>query len=207
MDWRKLHMLKKIVALVGALMLSMSVNATNFKEGDHYQVLELPQSKTPTVNEFFSFYCPHCNSFEPLIQGLKKTLPENATFKKTHVSFMGGNMGLAISKAYATMVALGIEDKMTPVFFNRIQVMNKPPRNEQEIRQIFLDEGVAAGDFDGTYNSFAINSMVNRFDKEFQKSDLSGVPAVVVNNKYLVDTSKIQSEQEYYQLVNWLLKK
>ncbi len=207
MDWRELHMMKKMMALFGALVLSFSVNAANFTEGDYYKVLDLPESKTPTVNEFFSFYCPHCNSFEPLIQGLKKTLPDNATFKKTHVSFMGGPMGLSMSKAYATMVSLGIEDKMVPVFFNRIHTMNKPPRNEKEIRQIFLDEGVNADEFDGTYNSFAINSMVNRFDKSFQDSGLTGVPALIVNNKYLVETGKIKSADEYYELVNWLLKK
>lgn len=199
-------MLKKIAALFGALVLSFSVNATatKFSEGDYYKVLDLPASSTPTVNEFFSFYCPHCNSFEPLIQGLKKQLPEDAKFQKSHVSFMGGNMGKSVSKAYAVMVMLDIEDKMVPVLFNRIHTMNKPPRNDEELRQIFLDEGVSAKDYDGAFKSFANNSMVNRFNKSFQSSGLTGVPAVVVNNKYLVQTGKITSAEEYYELINWL---
>lgn len=199
-------MLKKIAALFGALVLSFSVNAaaTKFSEGDYYKVLDLPASSTPTVNEFFSFYCPHCNSFEPLIQGLKKQLPEDAKFQKSHVSFMGGNMGKSVSKAYAVMVMLDIEDKMVPVLFNRIHNMNKPPRNDEELRQIFLDEGVSAKDYDGAFKSFANNSMVNRFNKSFQSSGLTGVPAVVVNNKYLVQTDKITSAEEYYDLINWL---
>ncbi len=49
-----------------------------------------------------------------------------------------------MSKAYATMVALKVEDKMVPVMFNRIHNMRKPPRDDAEIRQIFLDEGVDA---------------------------------------------------------------
>ncbi|MGF1683437.1 thiol:disulfide interchange protein DsbA/DsbL [Photobacterium minamisatsumaniensis] len=200
-------MFKKILAFVSVALLSVSVQAAKFSEGDHYKVLDLPQSSSPIVTEFFSFYCPHCNSFEPMIQQLKKTLPDNAKLQKSHVSFMGGSMGKSMSKAYATSVALNIDDKMTPVLFARIHDMQKPPRNDQELRQIFIDEGVSAEDFDGAFNSFAVNSMVNRFNKAFQDSGLTGVPAVVVNNKYLVQTGKVRSADEYFELVNFLLTK
>ncbi|MGB7995688.1 MAG: thiol:disulfide interchange protein DsbA/DsbL, partial [Photobacterium halotolerans] len=56
------------------------------------------------------------------------------------------------------------------------------------------------------FNSFAVNSMVNRFNKGFRDSGLTGVPAVVVNNKYLVKTDKVKSADEYFELINFLLK-
>ncbi len=59
-----------------------------------------------------------------------------------------------MSKAYATMVALKVEDKMVPVMFNRIHNMRKPPRDDAEIRQIFLDEGVDAKKFDAAFKGF-----------------------------------------------------
>ena len=188
-------------------MLSLSAHAAKFNEGEHYKVLDLEASKKPMVTEFFSFYCPHCNSFEPIIQQLKQQLPKDAKLQKNHVSFMGGNMGLPMSKAYATMIALKVEDKMVPVMFNRIHNMNKPPRDEAELRQIFLDEGVDEKKFDAAYNGFAVDSMVRRFDKAFKDSGLSGVPAVVVNNRYLIDAQGINSLDEYFELVNFLLKK
>ncbi|KLV05016.1 MULTISPECIES: thiol:disulfide interchange protein DsbA/DsbL [Photobacterium] len=200
-------MLKKILAFASIALLSLSVQAAKFTEGDYYKVLDLPKSSTPVVTEFFSFYCPHCHNFEPMIQQLKKALPDNAKLQKNHVSFMGGAMGTSMSKAYATSVVLGVEDKMIPVLFARIHDMNKPPRNDEELRQIFIDEGVKAEDFDGAFNSFAVNSMVNRFNKAFKDSGLTGVPAVVVNNKYLVQTSNIRSADEYFELVNFLLTK
>ena len=116
-------------------------------------------------------------------------------------------MGKSMSKAYATSVVLGVEDKMVPVLFGRIHDMQKPPRNDNELRQIFLDEGVSAEDFDGAFNSFAVNSMVNRFNKAFQDSGLTGVPAIIVNNKYLVEAGKVKSVDEYFELVNYLLTK
>ncbi|CAK2882195.1 Thiol:disulfide interchange protein DsbA [Vibrio crassostreae] len=199
--------MKKLFAFFSLIMLSLSAHAAKFNEGEHYKVLDLEASKKPIVTEFFSFYCPHCNSFEPIIQQLKQQLPKDAKLQKNHVSFMGGNMGLPMSKAYATMIALKVEDKMVPVMFNRIHTMNKPPRDEAELRQIFLDEGVDAKKFDAAYNGFAVDSMVRRFDKAFKDSGLSGVPAVIVNNRYLVEAQGISSLDEYFELVNFLLKK
>ena len=199
--------MKKLFAFFSLIMLSLSAHAAKFNEGEHYKVLDLEASKKPMVTEFFSFYCPHCNSFEPIIQQLKQQLPADVKLQKNHVSFMGGNMGLPMSKAYATMIALKVEDKMVPVMFNRIHNMNKPPRDEAELRQIFLDEGVDAKKFDAAYNGFAVDSMVRRFDKAFKDSGLSGVPAVVVNNRYLIDAQGINSLDEYFELVNFLLKK
>jgi thiol:disulfide interchange protein DsbA len=199
--------MKNLLALISAALLSFSVHATKFTEGDYYKVLEQPQSTTPIVTEFFSFYCPHCFQFEPIMRDLKTKLPNDVKRQKMHVSFMGGPMGKVMSKAFATTVILNISDKMGPVLFNYIQTLNQLPRNEAEVRQIFIDEGVPAAEFDGAFNSFAVNSMVARFDKSFEDAGLTGVPAVIVNNKYLVKTNKIKSADEYFELVNFLLKK
>lgn len=198
--------MKKLFVLCVGMLFSLLAHATSFTEGDYYEVLSSPKSSTPLVSEYFSFFCPHCFTFEPLIKELKKTLPENTQLQKNQVSFMGGAMGPSLSKAYATMIALGIEDKMAPIMFKRIQVENNPPRNDADIRQLFIEQGVSAKDFDATFNGFAVDSMARRFDKGFNDAGLRGVPAVVVNNKYLVKMDKIESQKQYFELVNYLLK-
>ncbi len=197
--------MKKLIALMATMFIALTAHAAQFNQGEHYKVLDLPTTSTPTVNEFFSFYCPHCNQFEPVMQTLKKSLPSNAKFQKTHVSFMGGNMGLSMSKAYATMVVLKEEDKMVPVMFRRIHQLNAAPRNEEELRQIFLDEGIDAKKFDAAYKGFAVDSMQRRFDKQFKDAGLRGVPSIVVNGKYLVEMGSIKSTQDLINLVNYLL--
>ncbi|CAM4118976.1 DsbA family protein [Vibrio neonatus] len=197
--------MKKLIALVATMFLTLSVHAAQFTEGQNYTVLDLPASSSPTVNEFFSFYCPHCYQFEPIIKNLKSSLPTNAKFQKSHVSFMGGSMGLSMSKAYATMLVLEVEDKMIPVMFNRIHKLNAAPRDEAELRQIFLDEGVDAKKFDAAFKGFAVDSMARRFDKQFKDSNLKGVPSIVVNNKYLVDMGSVKSTKDLSDLVNYLL--
>ncbi len=74
--------MKKLFALAATLLLSVSAYAAQFKEGVNYTTLKLPLSQKPTVTEFFSFYCPHCFAFEPVIEQLQSELPKDVIFKK-----------------------------------------------------------------------------------------------------------------------------
>ncbi|MCZ4293618.1 thiol:disulfide interchange protein DsbA/DsbL [Vibrio sinaloensis] len=197
--------MKKILFFFTTLIFSLAVNAAQFEQGTHYKVLEEPKSSTPKVTEFFSFYCPHCYNFEPVINQLKASLPEDTKLEKVHVAFMGNDMAVPMAKSYATMVALDAEETMVPAMFKQIHELKAPPKDEQALRQVFVDNGIAGEKFDSAYNSFVVNSMQRGFDKQFNKSTLTGVPGVVVNNKYLVKTEQIGSFEEYSQLVNYLL--
>ncbi|USD67939.1 thiol:disulfide interchange protein DsbA/DsbL [Vibrio sp. SCSIO 43136] len=198
--------MKKLFTLFAGLMLAVSAHAAKFNEGDHYQVLNGPKSSKPIVTEYFSFYCPHCKDFEPIFAQLKTKLDPNVKVQKVHPSFMGGSMGLPMSKAYATMVALKVEDKMIPVMFRQIHDYKQPPKDEAAIRQLFIDNGIDGKKFDGAYKGFNVDSMQKRFDKAFQSAGLRGVPSVIVNDKYLVVTNNIQSLDQYFELVTYLTK-
>lgn len=197
--------MKKLFSLFTALIMSASINAAQFEEGTHYKILDVAKADKPVVTEFFSFYCPHCYKFEGVIKYLKQDLPESAEFQKVHVAFMGNDMAVPMAKAYATMVALGTEESMIPAMFAQIHEMRQTPKDESELRQVFINNGIDAKKFDAAYNGFAVNSMQKRFDKEFDASTLTGVPGVLVNNKYIVKPEKITSYEEYNQLVNYLL--
>ncbi|SJL84828.1 thiol:disulfide interchange protein DsbA/DsbL [Vibrio palustris] len=199
--------MKKLIALAATLLLSLSAHAAQFKQGENYKVLDQTHSSQPSVVEFFSFYCPHCNAFEPIISKLDSHLPDGVKLNKNHVSFMGGNMGFNMSKAFNTMVVLGVQEKMIPVMFAQIHQRRQPPKNVEALKQLFVDHGVNGKKFDDAFNSFAVDSMARRSDKDFDDKGLTGVPSVVVNNKYLVEIGSIKSEQQFYDLVNYLLKK
>lgn len=199
--------MKKLFALFATILVSLSAHAATFEEGVDYKVLDLPHSEQPVVNEFFSFYCPHCFHFEEIIQKLQEHIVNEAEFTKSHVSFMGGDMGLNMSKAYATMVSLGIKEKMIPVMFNQIQIKREAPNDVEELKQIFVAHGVSAKDFDDTFNSFAVDSMARKYDKDFQDSGLTGVPSVVINNKYVATPKHLKTINDYFDLIDYLLKK
>ncbi|ELI5413563.1 thiol:disulfide interchange protein DsbA/DsbL [Vibrio parahaemolyticus] len=197
--------MKKLLALCSTLLLAFSAHAAQFEEGKHYKVLDVEKATKPTVTEFFSFYCPHCYKFESVIENLKPALPKEARFEKVHVAFMGADMAVPMAKSYATMVSLGVEDKMVPAMFEQIHQKRQAPKNEDELKKVFTDNGVDGNKFDAAYNSFAVSSMQKRFDKQFKESTLTGVPGVVVKNKYIVIPNEVRSYAEYSELVNYLL--
>ena len=198
-------MLKKLLSFTALALFAFSVQAARFEAGEDYQILPTPKTATPTVTEFFSFFCPHCYNSQPLMAELETKIPENVKFVKNPVSFMGGALGKLVGKAFATAELLKVENKVAPIIFARIHAQNKPPRNEAEIKQIFLDEGVTAEKFDAAFKSFAVNGAVKRFDKAFDATGMRGVPAVVVNGQYHVTPKTIKTKEEYFELVNYLL--
>ncbi len=197
--------MKKLLILLSTILFSVSVFAAKFTEGTHYTTLSTPKASKSTVTEYFSFYCGGCYGFEPIVEELKKQLPENAIFQKVHVSFLGGDMAVPMAKAYATMVVLKAEDKVLMPMFNQIHQIKRAPKNVAEIRQLFVANGVEGKDFDTAFNGFVVDSMQRRFDKQFTAVGLGGVPGLVVNNKYVIQNQSIKSMEEYYQLVNYLL--
>ena len=110
-----------------------------------------------------------------------------------------------MAKSYATMVALDVEKSLVPAMFKQIHERRSAPKDEKALRQVFIDNGVDAKKFDSAYNSFVVNSMQKNFDKQFKQSTLTGVPGVLVNDKYIVKADKIRSYEEYNELVNYLL--
>jgi thiol:disulfide interchange protein DsbA len=199
--------MKKIITLITTLLISAGAHSALFTEGKQYKELDTQASAKPIVTEYFSFYCPHCLRFEPIMEQIKQNLPDTATFEKIHVSFMGGNMGVSMAKAYATMVMLKVEHKMIPAMFTQIHSLRKRPHDDAALRQVFINQGIDAKAFDAAFNSFAVSSMQQRYDISFKGAQLHSVPSVIVNNKYLVTPDKsIKTVEDYMALINFLLK-
>ena len=75
--------MKKFLFALSALFFAFGVQAQDLTEGKQYQTIGLGHSVQPEVTEFFSFYCPHCYSFEmqyKIPQKIKEALPEGTVF-------------------------------------------------------------------------------------------------------------------------------
>ena len=198
--------MKKILAVLASVVFSMSVHAADFKEGVNYTVLDTQKSEDPLVTEYFSFYCPHCLAFETIANSLVEDLPD-IQFDKRSISFIGGAMGVPISKAYATMHVLGNEKQLVPAMFHKMQRSGTPLQSESELRSWFIDQGVADMVFDSTYNSDQVIKLQRSYDDGFRKADLRGVPGFIVNNKYVIKLSGFKNYDEFLELVEYLLDK
>ncbi|MGY3926988.1 thiol:disulfide interchange protein DsbA/DsbL [Aeromonas simiae] len=198
--------MKKILLFIAAMLMMPMVHAApEFKEGVNYEVVKQTGSAQPEVLEFFSYYCPHCYKFEPIASELKKSLPQGVSFKKNPVAFLGREMGPEMQRAYAVANLLEVEGKLTPVIFSKLHEQKQFPQSRDDVKQIFVDNGVKGEEFDGAVDSFAVSGMVSQFDRNTEEFQIRGVPAFVVNGKYLIKIESIISQDQFNRLVSFLL--
>ncbi|WP_337263303.1 MULTISPECIES: thiol:disulfide interchange protein DsbA [unclassified Serratia (in: enterobacteria)] len=206
--------MKKIwLSLIG-MMMAFSASAAEFSDGAQYVTLDKPVTGEPQVLEFFSFYCPHCYQFEEVYHvsdSVKKVLPAGTKMTKYHVEFLGP-LGKQMTQAWAVAMALGVEDKITPLMFEAVQ-KTQTVQTPDDIRNVFVKAGVSAEDYDAALNSFVVKSLVVQQQKAAEDLQLRGVPAMFVNGKYMVkpdglDTSSMEAYvKQFAEVVKFLSEK
>lgn len=197
-------MKKLMFALVTLLLAPLAQAAPEFREGVEYTVVSEVSSSKPEVTEFFSYVCPHCYSFEPLMDNLAERLPD-AEINKVPVSFLGRELGPVLQRAYGAAVLLKVEDKLTPVMFDRIHRQKKMPGSIEEVKDVFVANGVDGKEFDSVINSFALNGMIAKYDRLTEQFNVRGTPTVIVRGKYELNMGEIGSEDRFYRVVEYLL--
>ncbi|WP_105166931.1 thiol:disulfide interchange protein DsbA/DsbL [Pseudoalteromonas sp. T1lg23B] len=209
-------MLKLVKAAVVALMLPMLANAAQFEEGVHYKVVSERGTKKPEVTEYFSFYCPACNAFEPLIAQFKAKLDDGVKFKKSHVDFVGSRdpeIQKMMANALATAEVLPQKDAIISALFTHIHTKRGKINELADVKDIFVSQGVDAEKFDKLYKSFSVRtkaSKMSRMQEQMQeKGALTGVPTFIVNGKYqlLLRESNTTTPEQISALINYLAAK
>jgi len=205
--------MKKIFIFLAAMMILPLANAAKFEEGVHYEVIAEQATAKPEVAEYFSYFCPHCNRFEPVMMDVTKRLEgSDIKVQKNHVSFIGRQMGVEMQKAFAASELLKVEEKISPAIFSAIHDEKRRMTSRDDLRVIFIDAGIEGKKFDAAVNSFAVNGMVSRMDKNTRDKKIQGVPAVIVNGKYQINMGSLKSSGEEFnvkltQLIKFLAAK
>lgn len=200
--------MKKFFALFAALvLLPLSVQAADFKEGTHFTVVKQTATAKPQVLEFFSFYCPHCFKFESIMEELEKKLPSDVEVKKNHVNFLGQAMGPKLTQAYAAAEILKVEDEVASLIFDQIHTHKKQINGDEGILEIFAKAGVSKEDAQGALASFPVNGIASQMKRNTETFAIRGVPSLIVNGKYQVKSSSVKSTDEFIELVAFLAKK
>ncbi|MBU2923788.1 thiol:disulfide interchange protein DsbA/DsbL [Colwellia sp. 1_MG-2023] len=211
---KKIHRLF-MVLLMPLLALSITANAAKYTEGDQYTKVSETASTNVEVREYFSVYCGHCFQFEPIMHDIKEQLPDNVKFERNHVDFLGGvspTIQQMITKSIAIAEQLENSDKYIGAIFNYIHVQRATITTEKDLRNIFVLNGADGEQFDKLSKSFSVNAhakaMKKHQDVMSQKRALTGVPTVIVNGKYRVNSGaldKSNPKEDYKNLINYLL--
>ena len=133
--------LVKAVLMAATLGLAANASAAQYEEGKHYETIDARASKKPEVKEFFSFYCPHCNNFEPVVKELKTLLKDGVKFKKSHVDFSGPRdpeIQTILAQGYATANVLPQKDALVAAVFNHIHGKRARINELADMKDIFV---------------------------------------------------------------------
>jgi thiol:disulfide interchange protein DsbA len=205
-------MLKKITQTI-LLIFLFSCSTLLKAEQAGYETLSPAQ---PTQNpakieviEFFWYGCPHCYSFEPLLEKWVKSLPKNVEFIRQPVAF--NELWSKHAKAYYTAEALGVVDKVHADFFDAVQDAMKNDKKdkldtEEALAKFFAAHGVNETQFHEAYNSFVVDAKMRQAPVIASRYGITGVPAIIINGKYKTNGTLAGSHEKMIEVMNNLIK-
>lgn len=189
---------------VTIMAFSANAMADQYVAGKDYTVIKNP-SPSPKgkieIREFFWYGCPHCFLLEPHMQNWLKKMPKDINFVRSPAAM--NPVWESGARTYYASELLGVRSKTHLPLFHAIQVDNQQIFDQPAAAKFFTKYGVSESQFNNAYNSFAVSTKVAESNKLAQQYQLLGVPAIVVDGKYLV-----QGENEHVvQVMNYLIDK
>ncbi|WP_027858348.1 thiol:disulfide interchange protein DsbA/DsbL [Marinobacterium jannaschii] len=202
-------MLKKIGLLIATLLLPVvALAADKYEEGVHYEKLPFPVTTTDKkrveVVELFGYPCPHCNSFEPLVQSWHHAQPQDVNFVRIPVVF--GRSWEPLARAYYISDLLKTTDKTHQATFDAVHIEKKRFNSPEKLAEFYGKLGVNEKKFKKLYNSFAVETKLKQGESKARGYQITGVPAMVVNGKYRITAQTAGGHQEMLKVVNYLVE-
>lgn len=198
--------LKQLAAL-GALS---AIGPAALAQRQPYETLG---TKVPTeipgkveVIEFFSYGCPHCHDFEPLLDDWAKGLPADVNVVKVPITFNRPEWA-ALAKIYYALEAMGEAKARSAAVFEALHNDHRPLFREDVLMEWAREAGLDAKRFRDTYNSFAVNAKVKRADQIAAAYKVRGVPMMAVDGRYTLSASSAGGYDEMLKTVDALIAK
>ncbi|AAP95563.1 thiol:disulfide interchange protein [[Haemophilus] ducreyi] len=211
---KKFALKSTLIALSALFSINSTALAADPVEGKEYLQIKQAPSAQKEVIEFFSFYCPHCYDFEltyKIPAQIKQALPNDVKLVQYHINFLG-DQSANLTRAWSLAMALGVEHTVKKPLFEAVQ--KDAVKSMEDIKAIFVANGVKVEDFDNGINSFAVNALFNKQVKLAEDFKISGVPVFFVNGQYQLNLkgfadSKSNDEfiKRYVDAVTFLVNK
>ena len=193
--------------------------------GKHYTVIPTQRTNVPAgkveVMEVFSYGCPACNSFLPVMKKLKAALPANAQVVYLPASWNKQENWPLFQRAYITAQSLGVAEKAHDAMFQAIwstgelgitergsnRLKTKLPSIEDTARFYQRVTGVKPETFVSASKSFGVDLKVRQADSQIIAMQISGTPTLVVNGKYRLNNENLKGSDEIIALTKFLVAK
>ncbi|MDP0561083.1 MAG: thiol:disulfide interchange protein DsbA/DsbL [Candidatus Endonucleobacter sp. (ex Gigantidas childressi)] len=202
---------EKVTEEINAEVQQLSPKYTADKD---YRVLENPEEDDATasqivVAEVFWYGCPHCYTLEAIVSLWKTTLPKTVKFIRVPAFFGSGSPAWKIhAQLYYTLQSMGLIDKVHYGVFEEIQNQRRNLDNTSEMAA-FLKKRfkVDKGKFLKNYKSLTVSHQLLKAFKRTRKYGITGVPALVIGGRYIVEPSLAGSLDNMTEIADYLVAK
>jgi len=174
-----------VLATAGTLM-SVAVHAQGVEGTDYRKIEPAQPTASPgkiEVIEFFSYMCPHCNEFYPLVTTWAAKLPKNVVFRRVPVGF-NRPPWINLARAYYALQASGDLDKLDGALFHAIHEQHLQLFEEPSLTDWVAKNGGNADRFAAAYTSFGVNNQTVQADQLAENYRIEAVPTMAVNGEY-----------------------
>ncbi|MEI7614503.1 MAG: thiol:disulfide interchange protein DsbA/DsbL [Betaproteobacteria bacterium] len=197
--------------LLAALLLTLALPVqAQLVVGRDYVVIDPVQlTDNPAkieVIEFFSYACPHCSELNPQIKPWAAKLPADVVFKRVPVGFNSPHYQ-NMARLYYALEAIGELARLDAPLFSALHEKGLKLIDDKSIAEWVVSQGVDAKKFSDAYSAFGVISKAKRADQMAQGSKISGVPALVVDGRYLMVGKEIKSHAELLALTSKVIDK
>ncbi|AKH38823.1 MULTISPECIES: thiol:disulfide interchange protein DsbA/DsbL [Nitrosomonas] len=178
-------------------------------EGRDYIVLATPQptedQRSIEVIEFFWYGCPHCYELHPHIDNWRKNAPKDVKFRYVPAIFRANWTPAA--KTFYAMEALGITKELHDKVYKAIHRDKIDLSKEAVLFDRIEKQGIERAKFINAYNSFSVQNQVAKVSQMIRQYKLTGVPALVVEGKYITSGKMSGTPRDTIQVLNELIDK
>lgn len=198
-------MLKRLLMVFALVAAGFTAPAQ--AQGQPYTELKEPiptDGSGVEVIEFFWYGCSHCYAFEPYIERWQKTLPPDVSFRRVPAMF-NRNWAEA-GRVYYTLEAMNLLDRLHQPLFDAIHQDRLRITQENQLRDWLTRQKVDVDKYFATAQSFSVESKLKRAAVLTEASRINGVPAMLVNGRYLV-SAEVGSQEKMLQIVNTLIER
>ncbi|HRN81586.1 thiol:disulfide interchange protein DsbA/DsbL [Nitrosomonas europaea] len=194
-----------VVNLAGVLIAHAEI-----VEGRDYTVLSAPQptegdSEHIEVIEFFWYGCPHCSDLHPHLSRWLENKPADVAFR--FVPAILRNNWVPGAKTFYAMESLGLTQTLHDKVYHAIHREKTDLSKEATLFDWIGKQGVDRDKFIGAYNSFTVQNQANRSAQMIRQYKLTGVPALVVDGRYLTSGKAGGTPQDTISVLNQLIEK
>ncbi|HSD44276.1 MAG TPA: thiol:disulfide interchange protein DsbA/DsbL [Burkholderiales bacterium] len=144
------------------------------------------------VVEFFWYECPHCYDLEPLLDRWIPKLGKDVQFKRVPATF--NDRWRLSARVFYALESMQLEDKLHKPLMDAIHKDRMRITDDRQLAEWLGKQGVDVAKFQAALKSFAVESRLKRAEQLVRDSRLDGVPALMINGRYLVASQGVPQQ-------------